>query len=416
MNALTATTLALGLVVGSACAAPVEKTIEIVGPPIKLRYGEVHNAWQPPIDFPDEVKQKFANKTMPIVDWTVDIVYKNGSQVPLYDTYNHHYILSAGTRPAMQRFHDMMQDAPYGLRAPNGTVGWVKGAVPPTQQDDGVETPNNRKLLMTPAIHHQLLEQASREAGQAPHVAQIGSASGAEERHTSHRLPQGYAYMIDSPEALTPLFHFINTKDPSRAAINSAGDVPVSKLLQCPCVNQFLNATDGTVDGWEPYPPFGTCSPDFFAEGNPSCDITTYQGGWRCCEDGKFLIELDDVDVDDLPYDEVHGKFIFTYLDDDAHELGLKQLQFITQDASGYLDVTKGNIEYDVPACDLRNTRPEDCIYESSTVNFISGEIDADDDSLMSIPYTVSLLPLAVVLASDLALLLAGGTPSRRRH
>ena len=89
MNALTATTLALGLVVGSACAAPVEKTIEIVGPPIKLRYGEVHNAWQPPIDFPDEVKQKFANKTMPIVDWTVDIVYKNGSQVPLYDTYNH---------------------------------------------------------------------------------------------------------------------------------------------------------------------------------------------------------------------------------------------------------------------------------------------------------------------------------------
>merc|ERR1712199_129817 len=101
-------------------------------------------------------------------------------------------------------------------------------------------------------------------------------------------------------------------------------------------------------------------------EGNPSCDITTYQGGWRCCEDGKFL---------------------FTYLDDDAQELGLKQLQFITQDASGYLDVTRGNIEYDVPACDLSNTRPEDCIYESSTVNFISGEIDADDDSLMSIPY-----------------------------
>ena len=89
MNALTATTLALGLVVGSACAAPVEKTIEIVGPPIKLRYGEVHNAWQPPIDFPDEVKQKFAGKTMPVVDWSVDIVYKNGSQVPLYDTYNH---------------------------------------------------------------------------------------------------------------------------------------------------------------------------------------------------------------------------------------------------------------------------------------------------------------------------------------
>ena len=180
---------------------------------------------------------------------------------------------------------------------------------------------------------------------------------------------------------------------------------------------------------------------DFYAEGNPSCDITTYQGGWRCCEDGKFLIDLDDVDVDDLPYDEVHGKFMFTYLDDDAHELGLKQLQFITQvstssfslsfsiltslsfslspstqDASGYLDVTRGNIEYDVPACDLSNTRPEECIYESSTVNFISGEIDADDDSLMSIPYTVSLLPLAVVLASDLALLLAGGTSARRRH
>ena len=78
-------------------------------------------------------------------------------------------------------------------------------------------------------------------------------------------LIQGWADHIvstrSSPEAITPLFHFINTKDPSRADINSAGDVPVSKLLQCPCVNQFLNTTDGTVDGWEPYPPFGTCSP-----------------------------------------------------------------------------------------------------------------------------------------------------------
>ena len=103
MNALTATTLALGLVVGSACAAPVEKTIEIVGPPIKLRYGEVHNAWQPPIDFPDEVKQKFAGKTMPVVDWTVDIVYKNGSQVPLYDTYNHVSPLSLSLSQSLLR-------------------------------------------------------------------------------------------------------------------------------------------------------------------------------------------------------------------------------------------------------------------------------------------------------------------------
>ena len=46
-------------------------------------------------------------------------------------------------------------------------------------------------LAMLGALHRL------REAGQAPHVAQIGSASGAEERHTSHRLPQGYAYMIE---------------------------------------------------------------------------------------------------------------------------------------------------------------------------------------------------------------------------
>ena len=82
-----------------------------------------------------------------------------------------------------------------------------------------------------------------------------------------------------------PLFHVINTKRPGRSF-----DGTPSPLLQCPCTPQrVFNLTAGTIDGHSPYPPFGFC--DTAMESNPSCKLSTYVGGWRCCEDGVFLID-----------------------------------------------------------------------------------------------------------------------------
>ena len=80
---------ASGCILGSTRCAK-ETTIELLSAPIKLRYGQVHNTWQEPIDLPDDVVKKFENGTMALVDYMIDIVYENGSRVPLYDTYNHH--------------------------------------------------------------------------------------------------------------------------------------------------------------------------------------------------------------------------------------------------------------------------------------------------------------------------------------
>ena len=56
------------------------RTIEILSSPIVLKYGEVHNRWQEPIPLPEDVIAQFANGTMALVDYKLDIVYANGSR------------------------------------------------------------------------------------------------------------------------------------------------------------------------------------------------------------------------------------------------------------------------------------------------------------------------------------------------
>merc|ERR1719305_2241491 len=65
--------------------------------------------------------------------------------------------------------------------------------------------------------------------------AGFGGGSGAEERGTSHKLPDGYAWMIHQPEAMTALFHFINTRAPPSLPQDQLEEGETSKLLECPC-------------------------------------------------------------------------------------------------------------------------------------------------------------------------------------
>ena len=379
---------ASGCILGSTRCAK-ETTIELLSAPIKLRYGQVHNTWQEPIDLPDDVVKKFENGTMALVDYMIDIVYENGSRVPLYDTYNHHYYFNMGTKKAMNSLYDFMQDAPYGFQTPDGLEGWVKGAKNPSSDDE--DAINNRKLLMSPQTMAAMRAKANEAAEQDPDTAMVGSASGAEERGTPHRLPEGYAYLVDTPEALAPLFHFINTKAPDSLPEEQLKTGEYSPFLQCPCTPQrVLNEENGTVDGWKPFPPFGTCSKQFYELENPSCSLETYKGGWRCCENGNYLIDTDNYNVDEFPEDVVYGKFLLTFLDDDARELGIKETTALGHDVTGDLE-TRGNVEFDVPQCE-NGTLPEDCIYEQSTVMYADGGIDGSVAGKMSIPYTVGHL------------------------
>lgn len=43
-------------------------------------------------------------------------------------------------------------------------------------------------------------------------------------------------------------------------------------------------------------PPF-SCNSKFEDEGNPSCSFDAYEGGFRCCEHGVFLLDTSVHDV-----------------------------------------------------------------------------------------------------------------------
>ena len=61
-------------------SSPLTRTIEILSDPIVLKYGQVNNRYQEPLLLPEDVVAQFANGTMALVDYKLDIVYENGSR------------------------------------------------------------------------------------------------------------------------------------------------------------------------------------------------------------------------------------------------------------------------------------------------------------------------------------------------
>ena len=324
-------------------SSPLTRTIEILSSPIVLKYGQVNNRYQEPISLPEDVVAQFANnKTMAIVDYKVDIVDEAGNQVPLYDIYNHHYGILLGSHDFAEGVYNFTKDAPYGVPPPKDLVGWVNENASFSQPDEYFRNEGRRLMMMTSMMSmSSSLDDFDFSAG-------FGGGSGAEERGTSHKLPDGYAWMIHQPEAMTALFHLINTRAPPSLPQDQLEEGETSKLLECPCTPQrVIDVANVSVDGVSPFPPFGTCNAQLMQD-NPSCQISTYRGGWRCCEDGVFVIDTDEVDTADLPEDTVYGKLILTYLDGDAEDMELKNARGGAFDATGSLD-TRGNVEFDVP-------------------------------------------------------------------
>lgn len=410
------------------------KTVEVFSKPIELKYGEVHNRYQEPVLLPADVIEEYANKTMAVVDYHVDIVGydKNGNefQVPLYDMYNHHYIFIMGGQKDLNAYYDSIKDTVYGFDPPKNTSELLDTFIDydleredltvgnPNTYDDRIALPAEsmlgRRRLQSKGmkgIQDEVAKAKLAAAQQAVShkvetnrtISAFGGGSGAEERMTSHHLPEGYGYFVDSPEALIALYHFINTREPNasefrRPSLQSAG--ASAGLWECPCSPQRAidpgNGVNGTIDGNVPLPPFGTCNKEFVDEKNPSCFLDTYVGGYRCCENGVFLIDTNLYDTEKFPIDTVYAKFTLNYTDAD----NLKNATFIfNHDVTGDLE-TLGNGEYDVPKCS-ENTKPEDCYYEKSSVQYLylanpdpsqPYHDAAENTDLVEIPYIVGHL------------------------
>lgn len=321
-------------------AAAGEWNFTVYSAPIKLRYGEVYNNQQGPLKLPEHIVSRYAeDKEMAITGFDVEMVRQaaDGSEelVKLNDHYLHHYILSMGRIETMNKVLQHAAEDKMFARMLRGCHG------------------------MTRAPIHSFLTQL----GDNEDLVTFGSAAGVEYRHNPQRYSAPFRRVIKSPQVWVPTFHVINTNKPLE---NSS--VPYSPLLECPCTPQRkIDVAAGTIDGRDPDPPI-RCSPSFAATGNPSCSLSTYVGGWRCCENGVFLIDTDkqckDPECSEEPEDEVFMKYTFYY--EDATPETRHMEPSACCDVTG---TTQGfeNIEYDVPVC-AAGTPPGKCLHIVETV------------------------------------------------
>lgn len=351
MHTAPALMLALVLVFGRVAAAAEAMNFTVYSFPVELRYGEVHNQiqWDPSKtnnQLPQDVVERYArgDKLMAVRGWDVDMVrvHADGTESPvkLNDHYLHHYVLYFGEASGLQRMFEAAERDPHTGHMLKGCHA-MKGA--------GLRR----------------YQSQMEDEGQGYTGVSFGSAAGAEYRHNPQRFDAPYRLLLRKPEVWAPTLHIINTNNSTRGG--GAG-ARVSPLLECPCTPQRkIDVANGTIDGRPADPPI-KCSKAFAATGNPSCHLSTYEGGWRCCEHGVFVIDTAKYcrlpNCADERADKIYMKYTFYY--EDAQQ-GARQME-----AAACCDVTSDtqgneNIEYDVPACPA-GTAPERCVHVAESV------------------------------------------------
>jgi hypothetical protein len=320
--------------------------------PVELRYGEVHNRIQyipedGGLPLPKDVVAKYASGdvAMAISGFDVDMVRvgPDGSetQVKLNDHYLHHYILQFGQKASMKKMVELVEKDSHAAHMIKSCHG------------------------MTGAGVRMFQEKMARESPELSYVS-FGSAAGSEYRHNPQRLQAPYRLILKQPQVWAPTLHIINTNlADNHTATNKEN---VSRLLECPCTPQRrIDTQAGTIDGKKPDPPI-SCSQEFAATGNPSCHLSTYQGGWRCCEDGVFLVdtskECKTPDCSEKIVDKVFMKYTFYYEDALASYRAIEAAACcdVTSDEQGAM-----NIEYDVTTCPA-GTAPEKCVHIAESI------------------------------------------------
>ncbi len=208
-------------------------------------------------------------------------------------------------------------------------------------------------------LMRQFIDTDLNEGGRAKgRAAGFGGGSGAEERGVSHALAPPFSIQVDSPQAFMPLLHLINTKGANKT------EAGYSPLLECPCTAQrSFNDSNGFIDGRPPVPPF-KCNQVFMDTENPSCSYDLYEGGFRCCEHGVFVVDTDEHPPEASPETTYFFKFTMSYLDIKHHTWHHKYWDETRAvrppaccDVTGNLTLG-GNVEFDVPQVSHARVQP----------------------------------------------------------
>jgi hypothetical protein len=338
---------------GSATAETMKFTV--YSEPVELRYGEVHNRvrFGDSSFFPEDVVARYAkgDKLMAISGFDVDMVRKHAdgteTRVLLSDHYLHHYIVYFGQKKAMQEMIKAVEQDHHVAHMMTGCHAMKGGGVRQFQSH---------------------MKTHSAAPGEAYDWVAFGSASGAEYRHNPQRFEAPYRILLLKPEAWAPTMHIINTNVMDNRTELVETPPAVSRLLECPCTPQRkIDVAKGTIDGKAASPPID-CSKNFSATGNPSCHLSSYVGGWRCCEDGVFVVDTDKEcklqGCTEKPLDKVYMKFTFLYQDaeNSARQMESAACCDVTSEGQG-----DSNIEYDVTTC-APGTPPDQCVHIAESV------------------------------------------------
>jgi len=323
--------------------------------PITLARGEVHNRPSLPIALPQSVISAFGSETMMVNEFSVDIVERgsNGEerQVPLYHIYNHHYILYMGSNESMYMLYaEMKGKDPIGFNVPC----W----------HDNPNTTSSSAASLKSCLGNMGTASSCLRRLQATHPATyavFGGASGGEYRNNPHVYPAPYGLAVPQPEAVVVVVHAINTVN-STMHDSAEQPQPYSPLLQCPCTAaRRIDLKNGTIDGCKPSIPF-VCNDWFNSSGNTACSLSTYTGGYRCCENGVFLEGSGQATPASTAM-TVYAKLTFRHAPPRSPMKPLVGLTIdVTADVNG-----QGNIEYTIDRCPA-GTPAADCVHTATNV------------------------------------------------
>lgn len=200
---------------------------DVYSPPIRTRYGEVFWTMMDPVPLPDDVRERFAGKTMAVIGYEANQVRKteNGDEeaVPITWAYNHHYVAylvsenSKLVKANPKTFLGGEFDNLYDQRD-----FWV-----PESVGDISQTP--------PGVQN---------------IHLFSEGNGGEFRKTFHGYPKGYASLIYSPSTfrISPMQIDTHNRDhsgydyvagPQPKTSQAPPNASYSGLLECPCTDRL---------------------------------------------------------------------------------------------------------------------------------------------------------------------------------
>ena len=199
------------------------KYFDVYSHPITSRYGDVYWTMMDDVQLPENIVNEFNNKTMAIVGYEMDQVFKGADDVslPITWAYNHHYIAYILGGDSKLINYAVLRDSDHGYYNHGAKKTWTVY--------EGVKVDN------------------------IPNTQMFSEGNGGESRVSFHGYPSNMAQLIRSPKTfkLQPMQIDTRNRDPKyiNDPVFHAGIMPKSSaapvnasysgLLECPCTTRI---------------------------------------------------------------------------------------------------------------------------------------------------------------------------------